>query len=94
MRVFFSIQHPNLKVFNEIEVSNRTTAAELLATSYIQKLLEPLQNEFEVGVNGELLDGKYLPLPEQYRLSPDDRVEVLRELFQDPKDRRRKNITQ
>ena len=94
MRVFISIQHPNLKVFREIEVSNRATAQELLQQSDIRELLDSLDSKYFIGVNGELLDGKYLPKPEQYRLSPNDRVEILRDLFQDPKERRKKNVIQ
>ncbi|MEK9649913.1 MAG: RnfH family protein [Gammaproteobacteria bacterium] len=93
MRVFLSIQHPNLKVIQEIEVSNRATAAEILNLSEISKLIKSLDFQYIVGVNGEVLDGKYFPKPEDYRLKPNDRVEILRELYQDPKVRRKKKVS-
>ena len=43
-------------------------------------------------VNSELLDGNFKPLPHKYRLKEGERVELLRPLTQDPKERRIKKI--
>ncbi len=38
---------------------------------------------------GTNLDGKFLPMPESYRLNENDRIEIYYPLVVDPKDARR-----
>ena len=45
-----------------------------------------------MAVNSELLDGNFKPLPNKYRLKEGERVELLRPLHQDPKERRLKKV--
>jgi putative ubiquitin-RnfH superfamily antitoxin RatB of RatAB toxin-antitoxin module len=47
------------------------------------------EKEFNIGVNSIELDGKYKALPQNYRMSDGERLEIYRSLYQDPKERRK-----
>ena len=92
MIVFFSYSTPGKTFLHEIEVATGTTVEQLLDLKKIKKLTSIISPRFKVGVNSEILDGEFKPIPKKYRLKEGERVEIYRELTQDPKERRRKNI--
>ena len=55
----------------------------------IKELLDDETFEFKIGVNSVALDGKYKALPQNYRMSDGERLEVYKPLSQDPKERRK-----
>ena len=80
MKIFFTYQGEQDKFFFSLDVSESSTVGEILELPKIKKI---------IGVNGEILDGTFKPIPERYRLTEGQRVEVYRPLKQDPKERRR-----
>ena len=92
MKVFFTYQGIEDKYFYELEVSSSLTVEEILKFDQIQEIITNIDHKLAIAVNGELLDGNFKPLPYKYRLKEGERVELLRPLSQDPKDRRLKKI--
>ena len=92
MKVFFTYQGVNKKYFYKFDVSSSITVAELIKFDEINKIILNLDHDFVIAVNSELLDGNFRPLPQKYRLKEGERVELLRPLNQDPKERRLKKI--
>ena len=92
MKVFFTYQGIENKYFYELEVSSSMTVEEILKFDKIQEIITNIDHKLAISVNGELLDGNFKPLPHKYRLKEGERVELLRSLSQDPKDRRLKKI--
>ena len=92
MKVFFTYQGIDEKHFYEIDVSSSLTVAELIKYDEINKIISNLDHELVIAVNSELLDGNFKPLPNKYRLKEGERVELLRPLYQDPKERRLKKV--
>ena len=92
MKVFFTYQGVDKKYFYEFDVSSSITVAELIKFDEINEIISNLNHDLIIAVNSELLDGKFKPLPQKYRLKEGERVEILRPLHQDPKDRRLKKI--
>ena len=92
MKVFFAYQGVNKKYFYKFDVSSSITVAELIKFDEINKIILNLDHDFVIAVNSELLDGNFRPLPQKYRLKEGERVELLRPLNQDPKERRLKKI--
>ena len=92
MKVFFTYQDTDKKHFYEFDVSSSITVAELIKFKEINEIICNLKHELIISVNSELLDGNFKPLPHKYRLKEGERVELLRPLKQDPKERRLKNI--
>ena len=89
---FFAYQGVNKKYFYKFDVSSSITVAELIKFDEINKIILNLDHDFVIAVNSELLDGNFRPLPQKYRLKEGERVELLRPLNQDPKERRLKKI--
>ena len=58
----------------------------------MKTIVANINHELVLGVNGELLDGDFKPLPHKYRLKEGERVEIYRPLQQDPKERRLKKV--
>ena len=79
MKIFFTYQGVEDKYFYELNVS-------------IREIVAQLNHKLVVAVNGELLDGNFRPKPNKYRLKEGERVELLRPLNQDPKERRLKKV--
>ena len=50
--------------------------------------MSKVEHEIILAVNSEILDGVFKPYPHKYRLKEGERVELLRPLTQDPKERR------
>ena len=92
MKVFFTYQGEEDKYFYEFNVSSSLTVEELLQFKKIQDVIDKLNHKLTIAVNGELLDGNFKPKPNKYRLKESERVELLRPLRQDPKERRLKKI--
>ena len=92
MKVFFTYQGEDKNYFYEFDVSSSITVAELIKFDEINEIISNLNHDLIIAVNSELLDGSFKPLPQKYRLKEGERVEILRPLHQDPKDRRRKKI--
>ena len=92
MKVFFTYQGIEDKYFYELEVSSSLTVEEILKFDQIQEIITNIDHKIAIAVNGELLDGNFKPLPYKYRLKEGERVELIRPLSQDPKDRRLKKI--
>ncbi len=92
MKVFFTYQGVEEKFFYQYNVSSSLTVEELLQFSQIKEIISKLDHEIVIAVNSELLDGNFKPLPHKYRLKEGERVELLRPLSQDPKERRLKKV--
>ena len=92
MKVFFTYQGVEERFFYQYNVSSSLTVDELLQFSQIKEIISKLDHEMIFAVNSELLDGNFKPLPHKYRLKEGERVELLRPLTQDPKERRIKKI--
>jgi|TARA_B100001094_G_C18131249_1_gene772424 putative ubiquitin-RnfH superfamily antitoxin RatB of RatAB toxin-antitoxin module len=92
LKVFFTYQGVEEKFFYQYNVSSSLTVEELLQFSQIKEIISKLDHEIVIAVNSELLDGNFKPLPHKYRLKEGERVELLRPLSQDPKERRLKKV--
>ena len=92
MKVFFTYQAVNKKYFYEFDVSSSITVSELLEFDDIKQIITNLDHDLIIAVNSELLDGNFKALPNKYRLKEGERVELLRPLNQDPKQRRLNKI--
>ena len=89
MKIYFSLLGLQGIAFQELDVSESITAQEVLELSKIKELLDDAASEFKIGVNSVALDGKYKALPQNYRMSDGERLEVYKPLNQDPKERRK-----
>ncbi len=92
MRVYFSYQGKKDKYFLELDVSSSITVSELMEFMEVQTIVANIDHDLVMGVNGELLDGNFKPLPHKYRLKEGERVEIYRPLQQNPKERRLKKV--
>jgi|TARA_B100001093_G_scaffold164376_1_gene156722 putative ubiquitin-RnfH superfamily antitoxin RatB of RatAB toxin-antitoxin module len=92
LKVFFTYQGVEERFFYQYNVSSSLTVDELLQFSQIKEIISKLDHEIVIAVNSELLDGNFKPLPHKYRLKEGERVELLRPLSQDPKERRLKKV--
>ena len=88
MKVFFSYQGIQNQHFLSFDVSSSLTVAELVEFEEIKKIISLIDHKYELAVNSEVLDGNFKPFPSKYRLREGERVEILRPLVQDPKERR------
>ena len=88
MKIFFSYSENNRTHLKSFELAEGSTVDELLEIDDVRQVLEFQNVDYKIGVNGEILDGKFNPKPEQYRLKEGERIEIYRDLTQDPKDRR------
>ena len=94
MKIYFSFQGLQGLAFKELDVSESITAQEVLELPKIKALLDHETFDFKIGVNSEALDGKYKALPQNYRMSDGERLEVYKPLSQDPKERRKAKADQ
>lgn len=92
MKVFFTYQGIEKKFFYEFNVSSSLTVEEFIQFNQIKEIISKIDHEIVIAVNSELLDGNFKPLPNKYRLKEGERVELLRPLLQDPKERRLKKV--
>jgi putative ubiquitin-RnfH superfamily antitoxin RatB of RatAB toxin-antitoxin module len=89
MKIYFSLLGLQGIAFQELDVSESITAQEVLELPKIKELLDDAAFKFKIGVNSVALDGKYKALPQNYRMSDGERLEVYKPLNQDPKERRK-----
>ena len=89
MKIYFSLLGLQGIAFQELDVSESITAQEVLELPKIKELLDDAALEFKIGVNSVALDGKFKALPQNYRMSDGERLEVYKPLNQDPKERRK-----
>jgi putative ubiquitin-RnfH superfamily antitoxin RatB of RatAB toxin-antitoxin module len=89
MKIYFSLLGLQGIAFQELDVSESITAQEVLELPKIKELLDDEAFELKIGVNSVPLDGKYKALPQNYRMSDGERLEVYKPLNQDPKERRK-----
>ena len=94
MKIYFSFQGLQGLAFKELDVSESITAQEVLELPTIKELLDDATFEFKIGVNSVALDGKYKALPQNYRMSDGERLEIYKPLSQDPKERRKAKADQ
>ena len=80
--------------FRDLDVSESITAQEVLELPGIKERLDAATFELKIGVNSVALDGKYKALPQNYRMSDGERLEIYRPLRQDPKERRKAKAKQ
>ena len=92
MKIFFTYQGDIEKIFFDLDVSESSTVAEFLDLPRVESVLSKISHSITIGVNSEILDGVFKPLPKRYRLSEGQRVEIYKPLKQDPKERRRKKV--
>ena len=88
MKVFFAYQGKQDKHFLEFNVSSSLTVSEFIDFKSIRNIISSVEHEIILAVNSEILDGIFKPYPNKYRLKEGERVELLRPLTQDPKERR------
>jgi len=73
----------------EVTVPNGTSAFDAVLQSGIAQAFPDIDlATASMGIFSKPLDGKALPLPQDYRLKPHDRVEIYRPLLIDPKEAR------
>ena len=94
MKIYLSFQGLQGLAFKELDVSESITAQEVLELPKIKALLDHATFDFKIGVNSVALDGKYKALPQNYRMSEGERLEVYKPLSQDPKERRKAKADQ
>jgi putative ubiquitin-RnfH superfamily antitoxin RatB of RatAB toxin-antitoxin module len=92
MKVYFTYIGVDNKTFLKLEVSSSLTVSELMEFEEVQNVTKDINHDIVIAVNSELLDGNFKPFPHKYRLREGERVEILRPLTQDPKERRLKKI--
>ena len=92
MKVFFTYQGTKERFFCEFNVSSSLTVEEFIQFTQIKEIISKIDHDIVIAVNSELLDGNFKPLPHKYRLKEGERVELLRPLSQDPKERRLKKV--
>ena len=90
MKIFFSYTENNRTYLKSFELAEGSTVDELLKINDVRQVIESQNEDYKIGVNSEILDGKFFPVPKKYRLQEGERVEIYNALKVDPKDNRKK----
>ena len=90
MKIFFSYSENSRTHLKSFELAEGSTVDELLKIDEVRQVIESQNEDYKIGVNGEILDGKFFPMPKKYRLQEGERVEIYNALKVDPKDNRKK----
>ena len=90
MKIFFSYSENSRTHLKSFELAEGSTVDELLKIDDVRQVIESQDEDYKIGVNGEILDGKFFPVPKKYRLQEGERVEIYNALKVDPKDNRKK----
>ena len=90
MKIFFSYSENSRTHLKSFELAKGSTVDELLKIDDVRQVIESQNEDYKIGVNGEILDGKFFPVPKKYRLQEGERVEIYNALKVDPKDNRKK----
>lgn len=86
IRVEVAYALPQRQRIIEVQVSPGTTALDAVLQSGITLEFPEIDPaSASMGIFSRALDGKTLPLPQEYRLKERDRVEIYRPLVADPK---------
>ena len=89
IRVEIAFALPEQQEIVELRVRKGTTASELFEQSGLQRKFYGIDfSELRLGVFSRPLDGVERPLPTEYVLEENDRVEIYRPLEMDPKQAR------
>ena len=80
----------NRTYLKSFELAEGSTVDELLKINDVRQVIESQNEDYKIGVNSEILDGKFFPVPKKYRLQEGERVEIYNALKVDPKDNRKK----
>ena len=89
IRVEVAFALPDRQEIVALQVHEGSTAEEAIALSSIQDLFPSVAlSELARGIFGRPLNGRELPLPDDYILQENDRVEIYRALENDPKQAR------
>lgn len=84
---------PERQLIVSLNVPRGATAQEAVRRSGIDAEFPGLRAEHEpMGIFSRPLNGKDLPLPDEYVMQPRDRVEIYRPLIADPKQVRRRRV--
>ena len=66
MKIFFTYQGKDKnKFFLEFEVAHGTNVEEVLLKKECKEIISKINHSYKIGVDGEILDGKFNPKPEQ-----------------------------
>ena len=90
MKIFFSYSENSRTHLKSFELAEGSTVDELLKIDDVRQVIESQNDDYKIGVNGEILDGKFFPVPKKYRLQEGERVEIYNALKVDPKDNRKR----
>ena len=90
MKIFFSYSENSRTHLKSFELAEGSTVDELLKIDDVRRVIESQNDDYKIGVNGKILDGKFFPVPKKYRLQEGERVEIYNALKVDPKDNRKK----
>ena len=90
MKIFFSYSENSRTHLKSFELAEGSTVDELLKINDVRQVIESQNEDYKIGVNSEILDGKFFPVPKKYRLQEGERVEIYNALKVDPKDNRKK----
>ena len=90
MKIFFSYSENSRTHLKSFELAEGSTVHELLKIDDVRQVIESQNEDYKIGVNGEILDGKFFPVPKKYRLQEGERVEIYNALKVDPKVNRKK----
>ena len=90
MKIFFSYSENSRTHLKSFELAEGSTVDELFKIDDVRQVIESQNEDYKIGVNGEILDGKFFPVPKKYRLQEGERVEIYNALKVDPKDNRKK----
>ena len=93
IRVEVAFAMPGKQEIIELNVMKGCTAEEAVALSQIQQLFPDINLEkLQKGIFSRPLNGRELPLPRDYVLHENDRVEIYRPLENDPKQARMERV--
>ena len=92
MKIFLSYINDSKTHLKEFEVAEGSTVKDLLEHNEVRHLIKQQNYDYKIGVNGEILDGKFFPKPDKYRLNEGERIEFYMSLKVDPKENRKKTI--
>ena len=89
IRVEVAFALPAQQVILELQVKEGCTAIEAIERSGIQEIFPDIElDKMNVGIFSRVLNGKDMPLPHEYVLRENDRVEIYRPLENHPRQAR------
>lgn len=93
IRVEVAFALPTQQEILELQVKEGCSAIEAIERSGIREIFPDIDLEkMNVGIFSRVLNGKDMPLPHEYVLRENDRVEIYRPLENDPKQARMERV--